>query len=150
MRVPKIQVMPDHHLDPLMDEADVDGPAPFGISRDHINSTVLADITNFYSSAMTHIMALALATSAQSNGTPDQMRARIMLDDMTNNLKEEEAWLVDAVREGRVVYVNNVRRRVAERVREVMGMFEDWERKWVGVGGGGGVKTEWKVPEYYR
>ncbi|KAJ3289004.1 1-phosphatidylinositol-3-phosphate 5-kinase [Borealophlyctis nickersoniae] len=154
MRVPKIQVSPDHHLMSPQEELDQDsmyGPHPFGLDGEAILDAAKMEITYFYGSAMDHVLVLGLATGsslvAQNEGTKDQVRAQLFLDDVTKNLKEEEAWLYDELKAGKVGGVNNVRRRLMDRVKEVTGMLDDWKKTHAV---GCQVQPQWQIPEYCR
>ncbi|KAJ3039702.1 1-phosphatidylinositol-3-phosphate 5-kinase [Rhizophlyctis rosea] len=170
MRVPRWQVVPEwvtktrnrrarvvgHALEAGNGKAGNGGVTVHTVEEEPDYSLVSAtkgEITAFYASAIGQISVL----QARVSMIPAQEGLAQVMADMVDNLREEQGWLCDVVWEGMEKgEMNNVRRRVGERVKEIVATVEEWKSKFGSrsSGGGGGMTDPgahpqtWCIPEY--
>lgn len=157
MRVPKIQVSPDyyfdeaHYLSGSGSDSDGEDIEPFGIDGAQALDSTRMEIMYFYGSVKDYIQSLQSATGAslvaQNQGTPDQVRCQIMLDEMCRRFKADEEALYAELKKTKVAVLNNLRREFVAKIVETMGDLEKWAKDNAECGE---VKAEWQLPEYCR
>ncbi|KAJ3189277.1 hypothetical protein HDU85_002905 [Gaertneriomyces sp. JEL0708] len=158
MRVPKIQVCPDHFfddsaaaadLDCLLDDSHDQNMHPFGIDGAALIDETRLEITCFYGSVKDFVQALGLSTGstlvAQNEGTTDQVRCQIMLDDLSKKFKEEEQEFYQMLKNTRTAWINNLRRFLRKRMREIVEELSEWRKDYASE-----CKQEpkWDLPDY--
>ncbi|KAJ3316352.1 1-phosphatidylinositol-3-phosphate 5-kinase, partial [Blyttiomyces sp. JEL0837] len=130
---------------------------PLVLEDDQILDQTRLEIMYFYGSLKDHIKSLQDSTGAadvaQNTCTPDQVRCQLMLDEMSRNVRDEEAELYNMLDElsERPEMVNNVRRCFVGKIKGNLEMVEGWEKSFItGSSKKIAITPKWEFPEYYK
>ncbi|KAI8815929.1 uncharacterized protein EV422DRAFT_483548, partial [Fimicolochytrium jonesii] len=168
MRLPKIQISPDHHIEEavaaaaktnkllgsatnpeshLLDTPATESPRD---TQDGDSSSNTDNTTESDSDKLQDATGYANLVT-RNQGTPDQVRCQLMLDEMWRRYKADEEALFDSIVPcvDKMHKVNDVRKRFLDKIDEVIKEIGEWTAE-RGVVDPPLPTPDWQVPEYCK